>query len=101
MCNPQDRIDIKLEKEWLCYTKEFVYLGIISTDKVIVNVDVNLHANGKSKSVLIKLASFIQNIFAQITVKSKILKSCLRAALLYGHEIWSSSSLHKIETKLK
>ena len=98
-CNPQDRIDIKLEKGWISYTKEFVYLGVIVTDKGIVNVDVNLHANGKSKSVLIKLANFIRNnIFAPITVKRKVLKACLRAALLYGHETWSSCSLHKIET---
>ena len=98
-CTPQDRIDVKLEKGWFSYTKEFVYLGVIVTDKGIVNVDVNLHANGKSKSVLIKLANFIRNnIFALITVKSKVLKACLRAALLYGHETWSGSSLHKIET---
>ena len=36
--------------------------------------------------------------FAPVTLKSKILKACMRAALIYGHEAWSSSSLIKIET---
>ena len=96
--NPQDRIDVKLENGWLCYTKEFIYLGVIFSDNGVVNVDVNLHVNGKSKSVFIKLANFMRNNgFAPITVKCKVLNACLRAALLYGHETWSSCSLHKIE----
>ena len=61
--------------------------------------DVNLHADEKAKSVFIKLANFIRNNpAAPITVKRKILTSCLNASLLYGSEAWGGTSLQKIET---
>ena len=61
--------------------------------------DLDLHVRDKNRSVFIKLANFVRNqAFAPVTVKVKVLKACMRAALLYGHEAWGSSSLCKIET---
>ena len=55
-----------------------------------------MHARNKSKSVLIKLANIIINYeCVPVTVT---VKACLKAALLYGQETWSSSSLYQIET---
>ena len=73
--------------------------GAVFSDDVAVHVDVNLHAKRKSKSVLIKLANFMRNNeFAPVTIKCKVLRACLKSAILYGQETWSSSSLCKIET---
>ena len=97
--NPLDRVDIKLAKGWLCYTKVFVYLGVTFSDQGTIAEDIRLHVESKSKSVFIKLANFMRNnTYAPITVKSKVLKACLRAAILYGHEAWGSCSLQKVET---
>ena len=97
--NGCDRINIRLNNGWLKYCKEYVYLGTIFSDSGTLYTDVDKHTKNKSKSVLIKLANFMRNNeSAPITVKCKVLKACLKAAILYGHETWSSSSLQKIET---
>ena len=94
-----DRLDIHLETCWFSYVKEYVYLGVMFSDSGVVHNDLDLHVRDKNKSVFIKLANFIRNqAFAPVTVKVKVLKACMRAALLYGHEAWGSSPLSKIET---
>ena len=75
------------------------YLGCIFSDVGTIRHDVNLHAEEKAKSVYIKLANFIRhNPYAPITVKRKVLSSCMNAALLYGCETWGGTSIMKIET---
>ena len=93
-----DRTDIKLNKGWLSYKSTFVYLGSIFSDNGALHHDVNLHADDKAKSVYIKLANFIRNNpSAPVTIKRKVLMSCMNAALLYSCETWGGSSLNKIE----
>ena len=63
----------------------------------MVNHNLNLHS--KNKSVYIKLANFVcNNSYAPLVVKKKVLNTCLTAAILYGCETCSSTSLHKLET---
>ena len=74
---------------------------IISDDGMTAN-DVDRHVKGREKSVYVKMANFMRNNqAAPITVKKKILSSCLNASLLYSCEIWSSASLRKMETLYK
>ena len=55
-----DRVNIKLDDGWLSYVSEFVYLGVIFSDNGTLNIDVDLHADSKRKSVF-KLAYNIKN----------------------------------------
>ena len=93
-----DRCNIKLNSGWLKYKVNFTYLGAIFSDQGTVNHDLNLHVYSKNKSVYIKLANFVRNSYAPLVVKKKVLNICLTAAILYGRETWSSTSLHKLET---
>ena len=103
--NPQkqeDRYNVKLENGWLSYCSTYVYLGVIISDDGMIANDVARHVEGREKSVYVKMANFMRNNqAAPITVKKKILSSCLNASLLYGCEIWSSASLRKVETLYK
>ena len=95
----EDRLDIKLDSGWLNYCSTFVYLGAIFSDNGTVYYDLNLHVKNRGKSVFVKLANFIRNNpAAPITVKKKILNSCLNASLLYGCEAWGGTSLRLAET---
>ena len=68
------------------------------TDNGIPGNDINSHTLDKSKSVSIKLANFVtNNLHAPITVKFKVLKSCVTATILYACETWSYSNLARIE----
>ena len=103
--NPNDhnlndlRTNIKLESGWLSYKKSVVYLGVIISDTGKISDDLDAHVADRSKSVFVKLSNFIKNNnFAPVTIKLKILKSCLESSLLYGCETWGSSSLVKVET---
>ena len=94
-----DRCNIQLNSGWLKYKVNFTYLGAIFSDQGTVNHDLNLHVHSKNKSVYIKLANFVRNnSYAPLGVKKKVLNTCLTAAILYGCETWSSTSLHELET---
>jgi hypothetical protein len=94
-----DRTDIKLNHGWLSYRSTFVYLGAIFSDNGAVFHDVNLHVAQREKSVYVKLANFMRNNpAAPITVKRKVLNSCLNTSLLYGSEAWGGVSLRRAET---
>ena len=96
---PDDRQDIKLESGYLSYRSSYVYLGAIFSDGGVVAKDLDVHVSERQKSVFLKLSNFIRNNpAAPITVKKKILNSCLNASLLYGCETWSSASLRAVET---
>ena len=99
--NPQseeDRLDVKLDNGWLTYCPKYVYLGTLFSDVGTVAKDVDLHVQQREKSVFVKLSNFMRNNqAAPITVKRKILNSCLNASLLYGCETWGSISLRKAE----
>ena len=93
-----DRTDIELTDGILYYNPTFVYLGATFSDTGTVMNDVNLFAEGREKSVFVKLANFMRNNNdAPYTVKRKILNSCLNASLLYSCETWGGVSLKKIE----
>ena len=97
--NAEDRYDLKLENGWLSYNASFVYLGAVFSDTGAVYHDVNQHACQREKSVYVKLANFMRNNpAAPITVKRKILNSCLNASLLYGAETWGGVALRSVET---
>ena len=97
--NSGDRSDIRLDNGWLTYCNTFVYLGAIFSDNGAVSYDVNLHVAQRGKSVYVKLANFMRNNpAAPVTVKRKVLSSCLNASLLYGCETWGGVSLNKAET---
>ena len=92
------KVDLKLKSGWLPYSSTSIYLGVLFTDNGIVGNDINRHTLDKSKSVSIKLANFVtNNLYAPITVKFKVLKSCVTATILYACETWSYSNLARIE----
>ncbi len=96
---PGDRNNIKLNFGWLTYCTNFIYLGATFSDNGTVFHDVNQHVKQREKTVYVKLANFIRNNqAAPITVKRKILSSCLNASLLYGSETWGGVSLRNVET---
>ena len=90
---------LKLKSGWLPYSSTSIYLGVLFTDNGILGNDINRHTLDKSKSVSIKLANFVtNNLYAPITVKFRVLKSCVTAIILYACETWSYSNFW---TKIK
>ena len=93
-----DRVHIKLKSGWLPYSSCYTYLGVPFSDTGIIHRDIEQHVKDKNKSVSVKLANFIiNNVYAPITVKLKVLKSCVSSTLLYSCETWSSSNINRIE----
>ena len=90
---------LKLNHGWLPYKPSIVYLGATFTDSGTLADDLNSQARAKDKLISIKLANFItNNLFAPITVKFKVLESCINASILYSCETWSSAALSRMET---
>ena len=97
--NDTQKLDLKLSSGWLPYKSSTVYLGSIITDSGALHTDIKQHALNKGKNISIKLANFIyNNMNAPITVKNKVLNTCVNASILYSSETWSSSNLVDIET---
>ena len=93
------KANVKLKSGWLPYETSVVYLGAVVSDSGDIHADIKSHAQNKGKAVSIKFANFIMNnIYAPITVKYKVLKSCVEAALLYGCETWGNGDVSKVET---
>ena len=81
------KVDLKLKSGWLPYSSTTVYLGSLFTDSGIIADDITQHSLNKNKNVSVKLANFItNNSGAPITVKTKVLQSCVTATLLYSSE---------------
>ena len=94
-----DKVLLKLKSGWLPYASSTIYLGSLFSDSGLIGNDITQHAVNKSKGVDIKLANFItNNSCAPITVKYKVLNSCVTSTILYSCETWSSSNLSRIET---
>ena len=92
------RIDLKLESGWLPYRESVVYLGSLFSDSGMIHQDVIQHSLSKEKAVSIKLANFVtNNLYAPVTVKFKVMNSCVTAAILYACETWGGSNLSRIE----
>lgn len=92
------KVDLKLKSGWLPYSATTIYLGALFNDAGLISSDINQHASDKNKSVSIKLANFVtNNLYAPITVKYKIQRSCVSSAILYSCETWSYSNLSRIE----
>ena len=97
--NEDNKVDLKLTSGWLPYRSSTVYLGSLFSDSGLICNDIAQHALHKNKDVSIKLANFItNNPCSPITVKYKILNSCVTATILYSCETWGSSNLSRIET---
>ena len=95
----ESKTNIKLKSGWLPYRTYVVYLGALISDSGNIHVDIKLHAQNKDKAVSIKFSKFIlNNVFSPITVKYKVLRSCVNGALLYGCETWGNGDVSKIET---
>ena len=93
-----DKVSIKLNFGWLPYATSVVYLGSIFSDSGDIHADIKSHAQNKDKAVTIKFANFIlNNIYSPITVKYKVLMSCVRSVLLYGCETWGNGDISNIE----
>ena len=81
------KVDVKIDSGWLPYRSKAVYLGVMITDNGLLSTDVILLAQNKYKNISIKLANFItNNMFAPVTVKLKVLDTCVNAAVLYSCE---------------
>ena len=96
--NKEDvRAELKLKSGWLPYSSCTLYLGALFSDTGLVTHDLNRHAIDKNKSVSVKLANFvINNMYAPITVKFKILSSCVTSTILYSCETWGCSNLSRV-----
>ena len=95
----ESKTNIKLKSGWLPYRTYVVYLGALISDSGNIHVDIKLHAQNKDKAVSIKFSKFIlNNVFSPITVKYKVLRSCVNGGLLYGCETWGNGDVSKIET---
>ena len=99
--NPRNefvKVDLKIDSGWLPYRSTTVYLGVVITDNGLLSTDVILQTQNKYKNITIKLANFItNNMFAPVTVKLKVLDTCVNAAILYSCESWGATSLVKID----
>ena len=92
------KVDVKIDSCWLPYRSKAVYLGVMITDNGLLSTDVILQAQNKYKNTSIKLANFItNNMFAPVTVKLKVLDTCVNAAVLYSCETWGATSLVKTD----
>ena len=93
------RVDLKLKSGWLPYKDHTIYLGALFTDSGILSNDIINHAVSKNKGVSVKFANFVINhMYCPITVKKKVLQSCIVSSLLYAAETWSYSKFQKVET---
>lgn len=91
------KVDLKLKSGLLPYKTNVVYLSALFSDSGIMQYDIIQHALNKDNSVSIKLANFVtNNFYAPITVKLKVLNSCIVAAIMYACETWGNSNLCKI-----
>ena len=96
------KADIKIDSGWLPYRATVIYLGVVITDNGLLSTDVIQQAKNKCKNISIKLSNFItNNMYAPVTVKVKILNTCVNTAILYSCETWGASSLSKIDIEQK
>ena len=92
------KTDLKLNSGWLPYKSSVKYLGAIFSDSGDIHGDIKAHAESKDKAVSVKFLNFLlDNTQAPITVKFKVLTSCVKSALLYGCEGWGNGDLSKVE----
>ena len=94
-----EKVDLRLKSGWLPYSSSVTYLGSLFSDSGHIGADITQHALNKSKGVDIKLANFVtNNLCAPITVKYKVLNSCVTSSILYSCETWSACNLARIES---
>ena len=92
------KVPLKISTGWLPYEASVVYLGVTITDNGLLSTDVILQTQNKYKNISIKLANYItNNMYSPVTVKLKVLDTCVKAAILYSCETWGASSLVKVD----
>ena len=93
------KTDLELSNELLVYKDEIVYLGVVYTDTGNVKHDIERYVYSKRSNITIKYNNFIlRNYLAPLSVKLRVLDSCVSSTLVYGCEAWGLSNVSAIET---
>ena len=90
--------NIELDKGTLDYKKEITYLGIIINDNGNLRQDITSSLAVKRSNITIKYTNFCaKNFLAPLSIKLKVLRSCVVSSLLYSCETWSQYIPKSIE----
>ena len=97
----EDAQPMVFEKIKIDVTKCEVYLGSAITDSVRIIDDVNEDIKLRQTSVVKYFAFLINNFYAPIDVKLKVLDACLLSSLLYNAETWADAKFERLEIVYK
>ena len=99
--NSKDTADITIEGEVIENKSEFVYLGSIITASGDVTKDIRAEIKKKEKKLNQFFAFLSQNRNAPLSVKEKVLESCVVSTILYNCETWGDANLNELEKKYR
>ena len=86
----------------LKYTSSITYLGVIFSDKGTLVNDISLNIQSKRGNITVKFSNFCaRNFCAPITIKLKVLHSCMVSSLCYGSETWGRHTSTDLDTTYK
>ena len=97
--NSNQKEPIALQKGNINHLDEITYLGSMISSRGNVTQDVILEINSNKKHFNKFFAFISKNYNAPMTVKEKVLESCLRSSILYNCEAWGDANISKLETK--
>ena len=81
---------IELDKGFLDYKKQLIYLGVMISDTGNIKEDITSLVDDKRSNVTIKFTNFCaKNFLAPLDIKFNVLRSCVTSSLLYSCETWS------------
>ena len=96
-----EKTDLVRTNGSLEYKCEIVYLGAIFTDTGNVKHDIARYVDLKRSNITIKYNNFIQrNYLAPLSIKLRVLDSCISSSLVYGCEAWGLTNVPAIETAI-
>ena len=99
--NSKETANIEMEGEVIENKSEFVYLGSIITASGDVTKDIRAELKKKGKKLNQFFAFLSQNRNAPLSVKEKVLESCVVSTILYNCETWGDANLNELEKKYR
>ena len=93
------KTNIHLENGCLEYKNQVVYLGGVFSDTGNINNDVSLYLKEKRPNVTVKFVNFCaKNYLSPLSIKLKVLDTCVSSSLYYGSETWGNFKTNTLET---
>ena len=97
--NSDEKDCIILRNGVVNHLNEISYLGSIISSYGNVTRDIKLEVDSKVKHFNKFYAFLYKNFNAPMSVKTKVLESCVCSALLYNCETWGNASINNLEKK--